>query len=496
MRLKAKLLSIESGGPLVIVINPKIAKELDIAPSDRVRIMSEKKYVVAITDFSSTISENEVGIFREIQQLLNISADQPVTIIPEEKPYSIQGIKKKLDGLELSKDEIFEIVTDIVDNRLTQAEIASFIAAVYTKGMSMDEIEHLTRAIAETGQMLRFGINKPIADLHSIGGVPGNRTTMLVIPIVAAAGVYIPKTASRAITDPAGTADTMEVLAPVNHSLDEIKDIVLEHKGCITWGGAVDMAPADDAIVEVERPLQIDPTAMLLSSIMAKKYAVGATDVLIEIPYGPGTKCIKPRANELEKKFLVLGGRLGIKLKIDKINGSQPVGRGVGPALEARDVLWVLEKNKSAPVDLKNRSLYLAGQLLELVKRAKPGAGFKMAAELIENGAALKKMKEIIAAQGGDPKVTSADIQIGKYDETIFAERTGTIQAIDNDIIKRIGRHLGAPYNKGAGLYLYAKVGSKVKEGDKLFSLYAESGRKLAEGLEFTEGNNPYKIKT
>jgi len=337
---------------------------------------------------------------------------------------------------------------------------------------------------------------KPVADVHSIGGVPGNRTTMLIVPIIAASGIHIPKTASRAITDPAGTADTMEVLAPVEHTLDEIKEIVLEHKGCIVWGGALDIAPADDDIVEVERPLQLDPTAMLLASIMAKKYAAGATDVLIEIPYGLGTKCSKPRANEIEKKFLALSSRLGIKLKIDKTDGSQPVGRGIGPALEARDILWVLEKNENAPVDLKNRSLYLAGLLLELVKKARPGTGFKAAEKLIENSEALKKLKEIISAQGGNPKITSANIEIGKYDESITADRSGTIQAIDNDIIKRIGRHLGAPYNKGAGLYLWAKVGDKVKGGDKLFSLYAESGRKLAEGLEFAEANNPYKIKT
>ena len=495
MRLKAKLLSIESGGPFIIVLNPKIAKELDLAPADRVRIMAEKKYAVAIADLSSTIKETEIGIFNEVQELLNISSDQPITIIPEEKPYSIQSIKKKLDGFELNKDEIFEIVTDIVDNRLTQAEIASFVTAIYAKGMELDEVEHLTRAMAETGQMLHLPV-KLVADVHSIGGVPGNRTTMLIVPIIAAAGIHIPKTASRAITDPAGTADTMEVLAPVEHSLDEIKDIVLEHKGCIVWGGALDIAPADDNIVEVERPLQLDPAAMLLASIMAKKYAAGATDVLIEIPYGVGTKCTRPRANELEKKFLALGARLGIRLKINKIDGSQPVGRGIGPALEARDVLWILEQNDAGPSDLRNRALYMAGQLLELLKKAKPGAGFKAAENLIKNGDALKKLKEIISAQGGDPKITANSIQLGKYDESVTAEKTGTIQAIDNDIIKRIGRHLGAPYNKCAGLYLSAKVGDKVKEGDKLFTLYAESGRKLAEGLEFAESNNPYKIKT
>jgi AMP phosphorylase len=104
-------------------------------------------------------------------------------------------------------------------------------------------------------------------------------------------------------------------------------------------------------------------------------------------------------------------------------------------------------------------------------------------------------MKEIIAAQGGDPKITSEKIILGKYDDIITAERSGIIQAIDNEYIKRIGRHLGAPYDKGAGLYLWAKVGDKVKEGDKLFTMYAESGRKLVEGLEFTDAHNPYKIK-
>jgi AMP phosphorylase len=456
--------------------------------------MAEKKYAVAIVNLSSTIKENEAGIFDEIKKSLNICEDQPIAIIPEEKPYSISSIKKKLDGLTLSKDEIFEIITDIVDNRLMRSEIASFVTAVYAKGMNIDEVEHMTRAIAETGQMLHFNV-KPITDIHSIGGVPGNRTTLLVVPIIAAAGLYIPKTASRAITDPAGTADTMEVLAPVEHSIEEIKEIVLEHKGCIVWGGAIDMAPADDLIVEVERPLQLDPTAMLLSSIMAKKYAAGATDVLIEIPHGFGTKCTRQRANELEKKFLTLGSRLGIKLKVVKTDGSQPIGRGIGPALEARDILWILEKSHLAPNDLKNRACYLAGQILELIKKVRSGAGFKFAANLIENKIAFKKMKEIIAAQGGEPDITSEHISIGKYDETVFAEKSGTVQVINNDAIKRLCRHLGAPYNKGAGVYLWAKVGDKVKEGDKLFSLYAESGRKLAEGLEFVEINNPYKIK-
>jgi len=494
MRLKTKLLGIETGGPLIVVLNPKIAAELDLSPADRVRVMAENKYCVAIANISKHIKEEEIGVYEEVQRQLNLDAEQPITIIPEERPSSITQIKKKLDGLELSKDEIFELVTDIVDNRLTHAEISALVSAIYTKGLSLDEIEHLTKAMAETGQMLELGV-KPILDIHSIGGVPGNRITLIVVPIIAAAGLYIPKTSSRAITDPSGTADTMEVLAPVTFNITELKEIVLEHKGCIVWGGALDIAPADDKIIEIEHPLQLDPTGMLLSSILAKKYATGVTNIALEIPFGPGTKCTKIRAAELEKKFKAMGGRLGISIQCVKIDGSQPVGNGIGPTLECIDALQVLENLPNCPIDLKNRSLFFAGLLLEEAKKAPKGKGLALAKEILSSGKALSKFKEIIGAQGGNPDVSSSSLQPGKYDETICAEKNGIVQAIDNDIIKKLGRILGAPYNKGAGIYLKAKVGTKVKEGDPLFTIYAESGRKLSDGLVFVEANNPFKIK-
>ncbi|MGB9675450.1 MAG: AMP phosphorylase [Candidatus Nanoarchaeia archaeon] len=493
MRLKTKLLGIETGGPLIVVLNPKTAAELDIMPSDRARIMAENEYCVVIVNISHRIGENEIGIYEEVQKQLDLSDGQPVTIIPEERPASIAQIKKKLDGLELSRDEFFELVADITDNRLTHTEISAFVSAIYTKGLSLEETEYLTRAMAESGQILNLGV-KPVLDIHSIGGVPGNRITMVIVPILAAAGLYIPKTSSRAITDPSGTADTMEVLAPVALDLKEVKKVVLEHYGCIVWGGALDLAPADDKIIEVEHPLQIDPPSMLLASILAKKCATGVTNMALEIPFGPGTKCTKLRASELEKKFLNLGARLGIKIKPIKIDGSQPVGFRIGPALECIDVLKVLENAPDAPKDLKARSLFFASILLESSGKVKRGKSLALAKEILESGRALEKFKEIVAAQGGNPNISSESIRIGKYDETIYAERSGKVQAIDNNSIKKLGRILGAPHSKGAGLLLRAKVGDRIKEGEPLFTIYAESGRKLSDGIVFVEANNPYKI--
>jgi thymidine phosphorylase len=233
---------------------------------------------------------------------------------------------------------------------------------------------------------------------------------------------------------------------------------------------------------------------MLLASILAKKYAAGSTDILLEIPYGHGTKCNRQRANELEKKFALLGSKLGMSMRVIKTDGSQPVGRGIGPALECIDVLQILENKPGCAEDLKNRSLYMAGLLLEMGKKANRGKGMAAAKEILESGRALKKFLEIIKAQGGSPGITSEKVEKGKYDESIPAEASGVVQKIDNDIIKRIGRHLGAPYDKSAGLYLHAKLGDSVKEGDKLFTIYAESGRKLSEGLTYAESNMPYYI--
>ncbi len=494
MQLKAKFLKISTGGPPIVVINPAVFKELGLEPMGRVRLMDDKKYMVAIVNVSETVKDNEIFLFEEVGAALKVCEGEPVTVVAEELPRSLQSIKKKMDGYALSKEEIYEIVSDIVDNRLTQVELAYFAASAYLRNFTMEEVEHLTRAMSQTGEMLRLTA-KPIMDKHSIGGVPANRTTMVVVPIVAATGLTIPKTSSRSITDPAGTADTMEVLAPVNFNLEDIKRIVRETKGCIVWGGGVDIAPADDDIIQVEHPMQLDPTSMLLASIMAKKFAIGATDLLIDIPFGPGTKATPARARELETKFSQLGKRLGMNVRVIRTDGSQPIGHGIGPILEARDVLWILKNNKKQPKDLRKKAVMMAGLLLEMGGKARKGSGKKLAENILKSGAAWRKMRQIIKAQGGNANVNPEKLSPGSDSEVIKAGRSGKISAIDNNIIKRVCRYLGAPYNKGAGIYLYKHKGDRVRLGDKLFTMYAESGHKLSDAIQFVERNNPCTIK-
>jgi len=496
MELKAKLFDIEAGGPFIVLLNERVAKELDLMSGDRARIMAEQRYIVAIVDIAKRIKANEIGVFNEVKEALNLDPGQIVKIIPEEAPKSIGSIKKKLDNKPISKDEIYRIVNDIVDNVLTKAELAYFVSAAYTHGFSMAETEYLTRAMAETGDMLRWK-KRPIVGKHCIGGVAGNRTTMLILPIVVAAGLTMPKTSSRSITSPAGTADTMEVLANVSfRSVDEIKEIVNRTGGCLVWGGALRLAPADDSIVKVEHSLELDPTPMLLSSIMAKKYVEGVTHVLIDIPVGRFAKCKTHQEHlHLKRQFEKLAKRLGMKIKVIKTEGEEPIGNGLGPALEARDVLWILQGDERGPLDLKEKSIMMAGKLLELSGKVRSGKGVKMAREILESGKAFKKMKEIIAAQGGDPNIDPEKIRVGRYTYDFFAKKSGKLVTLNDDRISRAARLAGAPRNKGAGIYLYVHKNARVKRGQKLFTIYAESDWKLNEAINFVNKWSPVEIK-
>ena len=391
------------------------------------------------------------------------------------KPLSIEFIKKKLDGKRLSKKEIDQIVWDIVHNKLSESELTYFVAACYTNLMSMEETIMLTRAIANHGDTLN--LNKyPIIDKHCIGGIPGNRTTLILVPIIAAAGLTIPKTSSRSITSPAGTADTMEVMANVTFPIKKMKQIIQKTNGCIVWGGSLNLAPADDKIINVEKTLEIDAESQLLASIMAKKYSVSSTHILIDIPVGEGTKIRnKEEALRLKKDFEEIGKRLRKHVNVIITDGSQPIGNGIGPALEARDILWILMQDEKRPLDLEKKCISMASEIFKMVGIRD---GKNKAIEILNSGRAYIKMKEIINAQQGnvfDP----CKIKIGTFKYDVKSDKSGTVVTIINKAISRIARIAGAPSNKGAGIYLHKHVGSKVKKGDDLFTIYSESKQKL-----------------
>ncbi|RLI32972.1 AMP phosphorylase, partial [Candidatus Bathyarchaeota archaeon] len=410
-----------------------------------------------------------------------------VDIQPAEKPESIRFIQDKIEGRRLTAPEIKSIVVDVIENRLSDVELASFVTALKIRGLSMDEVEAFTRAMVETGEVIAWEEER-VFDKHSIGGVPGDKTTLLVVPILASAGLLIPKTSSRAITSPAGTADRVEVLCPVDLTIDEIREVVRETRGCMVWGGALELAPADDLFINVEYPLSIDP--LLLPSIMSKKKAIGSTHVLIDIPMGTQAKVkTLEEAHALARDFIELGRRLNIHVECAVTYGEQPIGYAVGPALEAREALEALMGR--GPIDLREKATNLAGVLLEM---AGIEDGKAMATHLVEAGEAEGKLREIISAQGGDPEVMPEDIEIGEKCEVITSDQRGRVVAISNSAVAHIAREAGAPKDKGAGVLLKVKLGDEVSEGEPLFEIYAERGWKMEAAVSLAESLRPIRL--
>ncbi|KKR32722.1 MAG: hypothetical protein UU37_C0004G0025 [Candidatus Gottesmanbacteria bacterium GW2011_GWA2_41_12] len=411
---------------------------------------------------------------------------------------AIAAIQKKLLGKKLSYPEIFSLMDEMSHERLSPILTTYFVAAGFKEGFTPNELYYLTKAMAETGKQLHFkGI---VADKHCTGGVSGTRTTMILVPIIAAAGFQIPKNSSRAITTPAGTADTMEVLANVTFQPGEIEKIVHKVGGCIVWGGHLGLAPADDIIIQVEEPLAFESFDKIIVSVMAKKIASGANHLIIDIPVGPTVKIKHFKDAEIvSDKFKELAKKFKIDIVVDVNQVLEPAGHGVGPTLEAIDVLKVLEQKPDRPFMLEAKALRLAGKLLDLClkdsKTGKEGEGEELARNILSSGKALEKMKEIIKAQGGDTEVTSGKLRLATYKEEIPSPKRGIVTGFDNHKLTVISKILGCPGDQKAGIYLERRIDESVDKNDILFIMYSSDKWRLKEAVE-TLSNLPfYKIE-
>lgn len=492
MELKVRLLDWEAGVPSVM-LNQKTADKVGIFTKDRVSIRTMNKNPKEVSTTLDTIKgiirENEIGVSNELKDRLSLRKGQRVDVNLAVPPQSLEQIKKKMEGKELTGSEIHTIIKDVVDNSLSESEIALFVSGMYKHGMNTKETINLIEAILKTGSKLKLR-NKYVVDKHSIGGVPGNRTTPIVVSICVAAGLIMPKTSSRAITSAAGTADVIETIARVEYNMKDLKKLIKKTGGCMVWGGYLGMVPADSKIIRVEKSLKIDPMAQLIASIMSKKLAVGSKYIIIDIPYGKEGKVTKNHALELKRKFEELGKYFKVKVKCVLTDGEEPIGRGVGPVLELRDIIKVLDPEKNGPDDLENKSIMLASHLLEMTGKAKKGEGEVLARGILKNGKAFEKFKEIIEAQEGD----FSQIKEAKFKRSFVARKSGKVKNLNNKKIGSLARVTGCPLDKSAGLYLHVKKNEKVKKRQKLLTVYANSKTRLNEAIRYYNEERPIVI--
>lgn len=430
---------------------------------------------------SDLLPADAVALSEAAWNAIQPEPDAMATFFHPEPPRSAGALRAKVFGQRLEEADYLALMQDTVHQRLSDIELAAFVTACAGERLDHGETTALTRAMIAVGDTLEWG-EGPVLDKHCVGGLPGNRTTPLVVAIVASLGYRIPKTSSRAITSPAGTADTMEVMAPVELDLAAMRNVVEREGGCVVWGGNVRLSPADDVLIRVERPLDFDSDGQLVASILSKKVAAGSNHVLIDMPVGPTAKVRSDAAaDSLTGRLVGTATALGLRVAVNRSDGRQPVGHGIGPALEAMDVLKVLRGDPYAPADLRERSIALAGDLLDLVPGNVIGRGRALAEQALASGQALAKFLAICEAQGG-----FNEPQFARYRADVLAPRDGMVLAIDNRRLSKVAKLAGAPVSAAAGLVSRSRIGDRVVAGEPLFTVYAQSKGQLEYALDYT----------
>jgi thymidine phosphorylase len=460
-----------------------VCRSEGFSAQSRVRVCVGERSIIATLNIvrGDFLSHQKAALSESAWQLLGAKEGDKARFKHAPPVESMSHVRGKLYGKPFTLEAARAIITDISQERYSDIQLAAYVTACASTSLSLDETIAITRAMVECGQRFDWGKGVQVLDKHCVGGLPGNRTTPIVVAIVAANGLLMPKTSSRAITSPAGTADTMETLTNVTLSFEQMRAVVNAQGACLAWGGSVALSPTDDIIIRVERALDLDSEGQLVASVISKKIAAGSTHVLIDIPVGPTAKVRSPAlAERLGQLLASTGEALGLHVQIILSDGAQPVGCGVGPALEARDVLAVLQGKGGAPQDLRQRSLTVAAALLELGGVCGHGEGAALAAQTLDSGRAWRKFVAICEAQGG---LKTPPVAAHQY--PILAPRAGIVALFNNRVISRLASLAGAPFAPAAGLDLHVRLGDRVEKGQPLMTLHAEAAGELEYALDF-----------
>lgn len=484
--LKALRLGIDTHHELIIYLRADcpVCRSEGFSAMSRVLVSSDHQHAIATLNIvtGDLLKKGEIGFSEPAWQRLALKDNDSIWLSHPKPVQSLSYVRAKVYGHTLDEMAFQSIINDIVEGRYADVHVAAFVTACGDNHLNDDEITALTHAMIKAGSSIDWHLPM-VVDKHCVGGLPGNRTTPIIVPILAACGLTMPKTSSRAITSPAGTADTMETLTNVSLSQEEMRQVVKQEGACLAWGGSMRLSPADDLLIQVERALGIDSEGQLIASVLSKKIAAGATHVLIDIPVGTTAKVrTTAAAEQLATSFHSVAEKLGLNIETLFSDGSQPVGRGIGPALEAYDILAVLQNNPNAPIDLKNRACMVAGAMLEMINHEKKGNGHKKALSILESGQAWEKFKAICHAQGGLHMPP-----VAPYRYSLVCHHAGVVVEIDNRQLAQIAKLAGAPADPEAGVEFFVKLGEHVEENQILMTIHAANAGELNYAVEYLE---------
>ena len=476
---------------LQVYLNTQTARRIGIEAGSIIVLYYKDIETGATVILSDTlVSDGEIGLSFNIWEEYKISSSSYIAIEPIIPTDAMNAIRKKIKGQPLTEEEIFILMKNITERKLSDIELTYFVSTFFNPGFSKKELVYLTKAMAQTGTILKtHKLSPTVLDKHSIGGVPSKGVTPIITSILASMGFLVPNTSSRSITTPAGTSDMLEVIMPVTLDNQRFMSVLEKCGATLAWGGGLDLAPADDILIQIEKPLGIENIDNFVVSILAKKVATGITHQLIDIPYGKeyNAKVTSEQVPYVRKLFKDIGHKLGINVITYERKVLGPDGNGIGPLLEIRDVLYILERNPRRPLALENLAIDMTSRLIAFVTQKNLKDIIIKVREQLESQEALKKFWEIAYAQGATVLVKSDDLTPAKYNYTLTFAKAGVIKEFNNWSIKKLMRVLGTPFIKTAGGFMHASVGDTVKKGQPFITLYAESLESLEKAKKLAE---------
>lgn len=491
--LKLKHIPVQSFGENIAYIHKNCAlyKVDDLKKATRLEIHKGSKTIYAFLQIvaeDGVLADDEIGLNDEAFSALNMSEETEVHVSLAAPSESTKALHRKISGDVLTSGEYATIIGDIAAGRYSKADIAAFLVAC-SSSMSATELVSFTEALV-TKKVLHWDEKSMVVDQHCLGGVPADKTDLVVLAITAAYGLPMAKPSIRSLTSCAGVADTMGVLTEVDYNAAKFQKFVRANNGAIVNYDAMEETKVNHLLHDVRSQLGINQNELVIASILAMMISAGVSHLVLDIPVGANARVRS--ANEairIRKQVEYVGDMLGISVDAVVTDGSEPVGSGIGAVLEARDVLKILQNAADAPIDLREKSLFLAGRVLEFDPQLRGGQGYAVAKEILESGRAFEAFQKIISAQGAKQMP-----ELGQYVREVVAPYDGVVSAINNVTINKIGVYAGATQCLGSGLDLKKKTGDRVKAGEVLYTIYSCNAADFDVVSQLVEVDSGYSI--